>query len=417
MIWQNSWAWIGLILLALPLLIHLLSRRHSRVQPFPTLRFLDATALFVSRRRQLSDRLLLLVRMAIITAAVAALAQPLLRTDARERAVGRTLARAVVLDTSASTRAVRAEADARANQLAAAAQSSVLIRTHDPAASLAGAVGWLEQQSGRRVVALVSDFQVGTIRSEDIQRVPAHIGIALEVLPLASASLEFAARIGPMNEVTTSFVLQSERTDAQWTLRATAEPAPLTLLAADADQELVQATYRAALSSGNAGAAAHVHELAVVFPSYPARAALLRDAREPNAAWMGAVASRLSADSSIERIAAGNVAGRAQLLIFTSAQPGTLASVLLLADLVQAAAEPMSRQEYEPTAISRDSLAQWQRAPGNAALPRNRDSSDGRWFWLLALLLIAVESWLRRKPAHSKQATSTEPQTQVARVA
>src|SRR5687768_7886986 len=102
MIWQNPWAWVGLLVLGVPVLIHLLGRRSARVQPFPTLRFLQTSSLLAIRRTRLSDRVLLAVRIGILAAAVAALAQPRLLTASRERNLGRALARAIVLDTSAS---------------------------------------------------------------------------------------------------------------------------------------------------------------------------------------------------------------------------------------------------------------------------------------------------------------------------
>ena len=64
--WQNPWAWIGLLTVALPVLVHLFSRRPARVEPFPSLRFLDVSRLLPTRRTRLTDRVLLLVRMAMV---------------------------------------------------------------------------------------------------------------------------------------------------------------------------------------------------------------------------------------------------------------------------------------------------------------------------------------------------------------
>src|SRR5205807_1608529 len=102
MIWLNPWAWAGLVMVALPVAIHLLGRGHARVYKFPTLRFLDASRLMPTRRTRVRDLLLLVVRVAILASAVGALAQPLLLTDGRARALDRGLARAIVVDTSAS---------------------------------------------------------------------------------------------------------------------------------------------------------------------------------------------------------------------------------------------------------------------------------------------------------------------------
>ncbi|HKS06120.1 MAG TPA: BatA domain-containing protein [Gemmatimonadaceae bacterium] len=74
MIWQNPIAWFGLGGLAIPIVIHLLNRRSARVQRFPTLRFFAMSPVIAPRRRQLSELLLLAVRLLILLAAVAALA-------------------------------------------------------------------------------------------------------------------------------------------------------------------------------------------------------------------------------------------------------------------------------------------------------------------------------------------------------
>src|SRR5262245_39222827 len=98
MIWRNPWAWLGLTTLALPVLIHLLGRGHARVQPFPSLRFLERSKLLPTRRTRLHDVALLAVRVGILAAAVAALAQPFLRTGNRGATSTTVLARAILID-------------------------------------------------------------------------------------------------------------------------------------------------------------------------------------------------------------------------------------------------------------------------------------------------------------------------------
>ena len=44
MIWQHPLAWIGLISLAVPLLVHLVGRRRPKLLRFPTLRFFELSA-------------------------------------------------------------------------------------------------------------------------------------------------------------------------------------------------------------------------------------------------------------------------------------------------------------------------------------------------------------------------------------
>src|SRR5262245_1547534 len=102
MIFGNPWAWIGLAGIAGPILAHLLARRLPRRQRFPHLGFLPASALKPVSRARLRDFVLLGLRCAIVAAATMALTQPVWVTSARARQLGAQLARAIVIDTSAS---------------------------------------------------------------------------------------------------------------------------------------------------------------------------------------------------------------------------------------------------------------------------------------------------------------------------
>ena len=62
MIWQHPLAWIGLISLAVPLLVHLVGRRRPKLLRFPTLKFFELSRIVPARRHRLSDVPLMLVR-------------------------------------------------------------------------------------------------------------------------------------------------------------------------------------------------------------------------------------------------------------------------------------------------------------------------------------------------------------------
>ena len=95
--WINAAAFAGLALVALPIAIHLLVRQQTRVLAFPSLRFLRETALAAFRRRRIEDAVLLLCRAAIVIAAVAALAGPILQTPARTAGYASRTSRAIVV--------------------------------------------------------------------------------------------------------------------------------------------------------------------------------------------------------------------------------------------------------------------------------------------------------------------------------
>ena len=73
----NPLAWLGLLLLALPVAVHMLVRNRAPVQRLPTLRFLRGEPPIAIRRSRPDEPRLLLLRMTILALAVAALARPL----------------------------------------------------------------------------------------------------------------------------------------------------------------------------------------------------------------------------------------------------------------------------------------------------------------------------------------------------
>ena len=68
---------IGLLAAGIPVLLHLLNRVRSPIMPFSTLRFLRITAQKTSRKRQIQQFLLLLMRMAVFALIAMAIAGPL----------------------------------------------------------------------------------------------------------------------------------------------------------------------------------------------------------------------------------------------------------------------------------------------------------------------------------------------------
>jgi len=70
---------VGLLAAAVPVILHLLNRIRSPIVPFPTLRFLKITAQKTSRRRQIQNFFLLLLRMLVFALIAMAVARPLIR--------------------------------------------------------------------------------------------------------------------------------------------------------------------------------------------------------------------------------------------------------------------------------------------------------------------------------------------------
>lgn len=382
MIWRNPWAWLGLLTIAVPVLIHLLTRRTARVQRFPTLRFLGESTQTAARRLRLHDPLLLAVRILILVAATAALAQPYFDTPGRQSRSGRTIARAIIVDTSASMqratpagrRAIEVARDS-ARTLAEAAAYTI-VETATPSRALTGAAAWLDTQPGAREAVVISDFQLGSVVEADVAALPTDIAVQLkriEVTPGADQTTTAAARASIGNTV---------RVLAQTNAAVRA-----------------QATLNAAIAAGAPIPDDTTRWVAIVFPGFDAG-----NTQPVDRPWMGDLVARLPADSLLHRAARASIDGSEQLLLFTPAEPGTLAGARFVSAVLDAYDTAPSGAEREPEVLADTTLARWSREASDAKRAALPDVSDGRWFWLLALLLIGVESWLRRKQPHAHAA-------------
>ncbi len=89
----------GLAALALPILIHLIHRKKSKVLPFSSLRFLRLVEKRIARRRRLEEYLVLLLRALALAFLALGLAAPVFRNGTGSRM---SLARVLVLDDSMS---------------------------------------------------------------------------------------------------------------------------------------------------------------------------------------------------------------------------------------------------------------------------------------------------------------------------
>ena len=106
---MNPALWVGVTALAVPLAIHLLTRRTPKHMTFPTLRFLRAARAHQSRLYHLRHLLLLLTRMALLLLILLAFLRPVLMRGARRKETseaGRTML--ILMDVSASMGYVQA---------------------------------------------------------------------------------------------------------------------------------------------------------------------------------------------------------------------------------------------------------------------------------------------------------------------
>jgi hypothetical protein len=379
MIWLNPLAWLGLAVIALPILLHLIGRRRPVRVRFPTVRFLPASALSQARRR-IEDVPLLLVRIAILTAAVAALAQPVFPTAARALVAARP-ARAIVIDASASMSRAGADgstalamARARARALATDARAAETIETGSLPAGIASALTWLDGQRGAREVVVLSEFHAGTLAGADVARVPLSIARRFERVAIAppTGRVEAGARSTGDGIVDVTVEAHERSTLAIWRPRPGGPPAEL--------------------------------PVAISLPAFPEseRAAIVTAARGQGLP-IGAPARKIEVDGTT---LVGNDPqlfesmlehrDRVDPAIDPASATDAVALITIAAD---AAVDTVDLRELEPNRIPDAVLREWTREPtGSPAAPGSSGTeSDGRWLWTAALLLIAIEWPLRKR--------------------
>jgi hypothetical protein len=431
MTWLNGSAWLGLVSLVVPLLIHLLAQRKARVQKFPTLRFLQNIPLVQARRTRLADLLLLIVRTALLLLAVAALAQPLLLTDNRVAQMGATVARVIIVDSSASMKRVNSSGGAaidaartEAERLAAEATTGVVVQTIAPAAAMEGASQWLQLQRGQREIVVISDFQRGSLAAADLSAVPQEIGFRTIRMQVAAVTQPLAITTGYLGGESVALVsLDNGRTTVQWSDGGQAGAGQPTIAVAAAPSEMAgaSAATAAAAAVGTLQPGANNNRVVVVLPEYERSANLLASAREIDAPWMGDLMASLAADSllliaarredavqeggetrattPLVRGAVVTLDGVEQLALFSAAPAGSIGTAALITATANALSNQTAVAEFDPEYVTDAVLAGWQRdASARASIPEAELAglSDGRWLWVVVLGLLALEWRLRR---------------------
>jgi aerotolerance regulator-like protein len=457
MLWTNPAALLAIAAVAAPILIHLFVRRRAETLPFPTLRFLRPTRLASLRRHVIDDLPLLAVRCAIVAAAVAAVAGPLVTTAARRDAWNRRIVRAVVFDARErepapveQRRAALARAQAGAFRTGSFSESTLRDGVERAAAWLDGA------PPARREIVVSSTFAIGWFAPADLARVPADVGIRLERsggLPPAR-TIAFGRLVTASGAIDRALTLAGRSTSVQerspegmvsppWAVDAIAPAAAKP--AVDAAMAAVRAQRVWAPAAGRRARLIVLDDGAPAAPPIDAGALHADAVRRP---WMADAIASLVRDTDLQaaarrvargivdrRFAPGGAAGAPSsslapaspppwltvarsadgtplvvaaaaddaLVVATGAPATAVVTPILIRGVANALADIPDLQRDEIVPIPDDDLRAWSRPP---ALPettrlRNVDEDDRRWLWIAVLALLAIETWMRRASPHS----------------
>jgi len=451
MLWLNPSALFALAAVAAPILIHILIQRRAERFPFPTLRFLQPTRLAAIRRHLLEDLPLLAIRIALVAAAVAALAGPLLVTSARRQQWDRRTVRAIVTETGGSRAAGPELAPASAEATARPPLRQQTFASASLADGIHRAILWLDTAPpARREIVIASTFPIGSITNADIAAVPAGIGLRFErtgTLP-GTRVVDGGRLLTPDGVRRREVTLTGVQTASHE--MAAGEPGawPIDVVSSEAGRPAIDAAIAAVLSQHVWAAPPDRRARVVLVPAGgggPAAIDALADAAPVSQPWMADAIARIARDPDLRaagvpvadgladaRFAAAPwqplasaadgrplavAAGSARGIVVASAAPvSEVATPVLLRSIANAIADVPTLQNAEVVPIRDEVLRRWTRTAAPVTEPRvdTVDQDDRRWLWVAVLCLLALESWVRR--ARSAQA-SRERETEQARVA
>lgn len=417
----NPWAWIGAVGFALPVAIHLLRRHRAARRPFPTLRFLPEARVVAVRRHRLTDVPLMLVRMLAIVAAVMAVAQPVWRDRPELSASASTqLARAVVVDRSS-----RASAEVAALP---PASTQVVVQTSTMRQGLEQAIGWTSRQQGRREIVVISSFPIGSLSPSDVAAVPVGVGLRFVPIPIVPVERWVGAVLSmppPTLGLAREIAARPGDTEVSWTPARGSPQSSIEWRTTSTDIAALALATDAALSIGVADRARD-HHVTVVLPEAPERPTLLNGAQAIDRPWMFDVIRALAADPALASAVRTMSAVRASLtpvftpivcesdgsvllaaaasgqdgLLLVSNAPAATMFTAALAAAVPDADRAIPWAALETQSIANEVLERWQRptAPSAPIAAPATGLSIARWFWMAALVWIALEAWWRRRP-------------------
>ena len=435
--WTNPAALWALVVSAAPVIIHLLRRHRAARIPFPSLRFVRPAETSAVRLRRASDPWLLVLRVAILALSVCAVAGPIVLTGPRLARWNALTARAIVVDSSDSMNMADADGVVPARLVAEAARSeagsaayTVRIEAANLVDGLRRASAWVASAPpSRREIVVITDAQRGSVDDEALRAVPETVGIRFVSL---GRGAEFRAMDGP---ALLAGADRSRRQVVTVTRQSTAvaiEDAPFFRLKSDPTERYAGLRIIGPASTASARLMEVAARAGTFAPSAERPIALRFDAATIGelpisplrSGWMLDAVLGVMADPSVASIAATDAAPLGQefqrapwtvaveregeavvsaadtngaLLLQVSGTPDSLFAAAVVRAALNSRQRPGTSAEHEVAQLSRQTLAAWQRSPApvGADAWQQARTTDARWCWLLALIGLAAEYWLR----------------------
>jgi hypothetical protein len=377
--WAQSWAWLGLAGLAVPIAIHLLAKHQAIRAAFPTLRFIDASELNAIKRQRLTDIPLLLVRMLMIALAVAAIAGPRFGSGAAAREDEP--ARATVYDMTISAASGRSDAVVDGPR-----PRRATIEAESLHAGLEAAAAWVSRQSGQRDITVVSDFQRGAMDAGDLALVPSGVGLHFERVRSTPAPMP------------AGLTRDDGRVRMVWPAQS-AHTGPI-VVKAGPDQALADSLLAAVTNVIPFEDNPEEPSAIIVFPKAPERAALVKSMVPIDQPWMFLVTKELlSKTPNVARV--GSVRPDPltnTLAVVMDVSPDTTDALNAVASIARGLAAARPASESETRTIDDATLRSWERAAQPNDL-RRAGEPQGRWLWMAVVLALVIETGMRRRAA------------------
>lgn len=392
--WLNPVALVTLVTVMAPILVHLLLRHRARRVVAPTVRFVPRLAPQAVRLRRQSDLWLLFVRAGIVCCAALALAGPLFVTDARRRAWSERIARAVIVDTGVATGAAELS-DAIRSELSSS-DPSRQEQTRELPPALRRAVHWLRQSPpARREIVVFSPFVRGALDEADVAAVPPEIGLRFVRTHNRSAPEPLRGRVVDAEGIRSFEALVEP--DAIALQYAPAAPSAFQglVIRARSDEAAAVERLRRVLARVGVNDVDAVRPVVVRFHGGAPHEGAAAGHPEATAA-----ALRLVQDPAMARLPVTVTVSANELRVDADVEASSFEAATIVRSALDARVDPKFVDTHEVASIPDVTLRVWSRNPSDPSGENwdREDRSDARWFWLAALVLLAVEGVMRGRP-------------------